>query len=70
MLRRWVLLAIAAGLVPSAFAAHKTHNVIFVMTDGLRWQDVFEAPTLLSRNRRICGAPTGATPLIPDTTRL
>lgn len=41
MLRRSLLLAIAAGLLPAAPAAHKTHNVIFVMTDGLRWQDVF-----------------------------
>lgn len=41
MLRRLFLLALAAGLMPAVFAAHKTHNVIFVMTDGLRWQEVF-----------------------------
>jgi hypothetical protein len=35
---------IVAGLTPGcamAQAAHKTQNVIFVMTDGMRWQDVF-----------------------------
>lgn len=41
MLRRSLLLANAKGQVPSAFAAHKTGHVIFVMTGGLRWQDVF-----------------------------
>ncbi|HEY1241866.1 MAG TPA: hypothetical protein VGF16_14990 [Bryobacteraceae bacterium] len=43
MLRRSLLLAIAAAAlhVPAASAANKTHNVIFVMTDGLRWQEVF-----------------------------
>jgi len=35
------LLSIVAPICASAQAAHKTQNIIFVMTDGLRWQDVF-----------------------------
>ena len=45
MLRRSLVIAIAiaaAAMHPlAAPAAHKTQNVIFVMTDGLRWQEVF-----------------------------
>jgi len=37
-----LLLFAAAGLlVAQAPAGHKTRNIIFVMTDGLRWQEVF-----------------------------
>jgi len=42
MRRRSLLIALLAGSVLiAAPAEHKTRNVIFVMTDGLRWQEVF-----------------------------
>lgn len=42
MLRRSALFALLAAIALTAAPdAHKTHNVIFVMTDGLRWQEVF-----------------------------
>jgi len=34
-------LVIVAAVCAGAQTAHKTQNVIFVMTDGMRWQDVF-----------------------------
>ena len=34
-------LTIVAPVCTRAQTAHKTQNVIFVMTDGMRWQDVF-----------------------------
>src|SRR5579872_2641588 len=34
-------LVIVAPVCVRAQTAHKTQNVIFVMTDGMRWQDVF-----------------------------
>ena len=40
ILRRSALFALLAAALPAA-PAHKTRNVIFVMTDGLRWQEVF-----------------------------
>jgi hypothetical protein len=33
---------VTASLAASAVKEHKTKNIIFVMTDGLRWQEVFE----------------------------
>ena len=42
-----------ACLAISAEAAHKTENIIFVMTDGLRWQEVFRgADPALSKDKR------------------
>jgi hypothetical protein len=46
MLRRMKLLSLFAIVAASAFIlkaqeSHKTENVIFVMTDGLRWEEVF-----------------------------
>jgi len=35
------LVATTAALASQAPAEHKTRNIIFVMTDGLRWQEVF-----------------------------
>jgi len=35
------LMATAVALASQAPAEHKTRNIIFVMTDGLRWQEVF-----------------------------
>jgi hypothetical protein len=32
----------AAARAQNPFQAHRTENVIFVMTDGLRWQEVFD----------------------------
>src|SRR5437879_1208001 len=49
---RFVLTFIATGaLVLAQMPAHKTENVIFVMTDGLRWQEVFRGvdPALLNK---------------------
>ena len=43
--------AILSSLLPvAAQSAHKTQNVIFVMTDGLRWQEVFRGadPALMN----------------------
>ena len=39
----WILLLTAAlaQMAPGASTGSRTRNVIFVMTDGLRWQDVF-----------------------------
>lgn len=44
--RRMRLLSVLAfvvgtTLVPMAQENHKTENIVFVMTDGLRWQEVF-----------------------------
>jgi hypothetical protein len=36
-----LLLAVAGLLAAQRPAEHKTRNIIFVMTDGLRWQEVF-----------------------------
>lgn len=45
----------------SAFAqpAHKTQNVIFVMTDGLRWQEVFRGadPALMNEASGVSNVP-------------
>jgi hypothetical protein len=37
-----VICCAAAALAAPAGEEHKTQNVIFVMTDGLRWQEVFQ----------------------------
>jgi Type I phosphodiesterase / nucleotide pyrophosphatase len=45
-----LFLALGTSVSAPAQTARKTQNVIFVMTDGLRWQDVFRGadPALLS----------------------
>ena len=40
-MRRALAVIAIAFLAREAEAAHKTENIIFVMTDGLRWQEVF-----------------------------
>lgn len=44
------ILAAIAPVCASAQAAHKTQNVIFVMTDGMRWQETFRGadPALIA----------------------
>jgi hypothetical protein len=37
-----LFLAMAASLLGQGTAERKTRNIIFVMTDGLRWQEVFD----------------------------
>ena len=45
------ILAVVSHLAVAQSAKPKTHNVIFVMTDGLRWQEVFQgaAPVLMTK---------------------
>ena len=50
--RRSLLLAgAAAAMRAQPSAARKTRNVIFVMTDGFRWQELFEGadPSLMNK---------------------
>jgi len=51
LLRFFVLCVVTSGLAVGQLPSHKTENVIFVMTDGLRWQDVFRGvdPALLNK---------------------
>ncbi len=47
-----ILLLCGAALVPVAGAApHKTRNVIFVMTDGYRWQELFHGADAALMNK-------------------
>jgi hypothetical protein len=47
--RRLIAILIAGAAIPAAAAERRTRNVIFVMTDGFRWQDAFHGadPALL-----------------------
>jgi hypothetical protein len=38
---RRFLAALAVALTLSAAPAHKTTRIVWVMTDGLRWQELF-----------------------------
>src|ERR1051325_3227325 len=40
-LRMFFAIAVLGSAVLNAQGSHKTENIIFVMTDGLRWQEVF-----------------------------
>lgn len=48
MTRPWIrptlfgLLLLCAAIAPSPAAENKTRHILFVMTDGLRWQEVFQ----------------------------
>ena len=46
------LLATAAALAAQAPREHKTRNIIFVMTDGLRWQEVFRGADASLMNKK------------------
>jgi hypothetical protein len=54
-MRRLTILALClSSLAASAqTSANKTHNILFVMTDGMRWQEMFHGadPTLLTPER-------------------
>src|SRR5688500_17139841 len=46
-----VVIALIAAALCSFAAERKTKNIIFVMTDGLRWQEVFNGadPALMNK---------------------
>src|SRR5580698_3854887 len=51
----WVaasLVAAATSLAAQALAEHQTRNIIFVMTDGLRWQEVFSGADASLMNKK------------------
>jgi hypothetical protein len=57
-LRRTLLLSILSFLAvaaPAQTRKHATQNVIFVMTDGLRWQEVFRGAelSLIDKNNKV-----------------
>ena len=37
----WVAVVLAVGLAGTAVAAPKTHTVVLIVSDGLRWQEIF-----------------------------
>jgi len=43
-MRRYIALLAVLSWCAAAQQAHKTENVLLVMTDGLRWQEVFQGP--------------------------
>jgi hypothetical protein len=47
-----LLAGIAAAAPPEN---HKTQNIIFVMTDGLRWQEVFRGADAALMNKELGG---------------
>src|SRR5690606_8050056 len=51
LLRCWTCILVLCAAASTASAEGKTRNVILVMTDGLRWQEVFEGadPKLLNK---------------------
>jgi hypothetical protein len=38
--RKWVIACLALLIVPAAWGAH-TRNVVLIVSDGLRWQEIF-----------------------------
>ena len=52
MRARFIKLLLSICLISSATAAErKTKNIIFVMTDGLRWQEVFNGADAALMNK-------------------
>lgn len=51
MIKHFVVFLALCGIAAGQSPARQTQNVIFVMTDGLRWQDVFRGvdPALLTK---------------------
>jgi len=47
--KMWVAAAVGVALWPCAQAAHKTENVVLIVSDGVRWQEMFSGadPLLL-----------------------
>src|SRR5689334_24427642 len=45
------VLLLAAALAQAASPTTRTRNIIFVMTDGLRWQEVFRGADLALMNK-------------------
>jgi hypothetical protein len=63
--RQLILAALALAIFSSPAisqvpAQHQTQNIIFVMTDGLRWQEVFDGAEASLMNKKNGGVPDEA----------
>src|SRR5690349_8333860 len=57
--RLWSVCLLALASCRAAQAQGKTENIIFVMTDGLRWQEVFQGADAALMNDKQREAPPG-----------
>ncbi len=65
--RRLIFTLVLASVGSAAPPEHKTRNVVFVMMDGLRWQEVFLGadPALMNKQNGAVGDPAGLEKLYP-----